>query len=68
LWNFLLIIENAIEGELRVLRDEYQDLTKRREIQENELATVENMALRQRLENNLRRIVEDQNDKEGRVI
>lgn len=59
--------ECSIEEQLRVLRDECQDLSRRREIQERQLETLENMALKARLESTLRRINDEHGDKTERV-
>ncbi|CAL8072440.1 unnamed protein product [Orchesella dallaii] len=63
----LVAKRNSLEDQLRQLREELQDISKRRENQEIQLSTNENSALRQRLETVLRKTVDDQNEKERKI-
>ncbi|ODM92080.1 hypothetical protein Ocin01_14599, partial [Orchesella cincta] len=63
----LVAKRSSLEDQLRQLREELQDISKRRENQEIQLSTNENSALRQRLETVLRKTIDDQNEKERKI-
>lgn len=50
-----------------MLKAQLTEINARRQIQEAELATIDNMALRQRLESGIERLMNDEMEKERQV-
>jgi len=65
---FMNIFTAELQSQLNLLKNQLTEISARRQIQEMELSTTDNVALRNRLETVLNKLVNDQSDKEREVV